>query len=73
MPHEAITIQEAFQSYTSEVAHQAYADQLWGKLEVGFNADFIVLDRNPFEIDPHDVPAITVMKTVRNGETIYSQ
>lgn len=73
MPHEAITIQEAFQSYTSEVAHQAYADQMWGKLEVGFNADFIVLDKNPFELDPHDVPAIAVMKTVRNGETIYSQ
>ena len=72
MPHEAITIQEAFTAYTHEVAYQAFEDKNWGTLAPGFNADFIILDTNPFEIDPHDVPNINVLKTYRNGEAIYS-
>jgi predicted amidohydrolase YtcJ len=72
MPHEAITIQEAFQAYTHEVAYQAFEDNNWGTLAEGFNADFIVLDTNPFAIDPHDVPQIKVVQTYRNGEVIYS-
>lgn len=73
MPEQAITIQEAFQAYTHEVAYQAFEDKSWGTLAAGFNADFIILDKNPFEIDPHDVPAINVLKTYRNGEAIYSK
>ena len=73
MPHEAITIQEAFQAYTHEVAYQAFEDSSWGTLAPGFNADFIILDTNPFEIDPHDVPKINVLNTYRNGEAIYSR
>ena len=72
MPHEAITIQEAFAAYTHEVAFQAFGESSWGTLAPGFNADFIILDRNPFEIDPHEVPTIQVLKTYRNGEAIYS-
>lgn len=72
MPQEAITIQEAFQAYTYEVSYQAFADHQWGTLAAGMNADFIVLDTNPFAIDPHDVPKIKVLKTYRNGEAIYS-
>jgi len=73
MPHEAITIQEAFQAYTHEVAYQAFEDGSWGTLAPGFNADFIILNSSPFECDPHDVPALQVMKTYRNGEAIYSR
>ena len=72
MPHEAITIQEAFSAYTHEVAYQAFEDNSWGTLAPGLNADFIILDTNPFEIDPHDVPSVKVLKTYRNGEAIYS-
>ncbi len=72
MPHEAMTIKETFQAYTHEVAYQAFEELSWGTLAPGFNADFIILDTNPFEIDPHDVPKIKVLKTYRNGETIYS-
>jgi len=72
MPHESITIQEAFQAYTHEVAYQAFEDKNWGTLAEGFNADFIVLDTNPFAIDPHDVPQIKVVQTYRNGKAIYS-
>lgn len=72
MPEETITIQEAFQSYTHEVAYQAFEEESWGTLAAGYNADFIIFDRNPFECDPHDVPSIKVLKTYRNGKAIYS-
>jgi predicted amidohydrolase YtcJ len=72
MPEEMISIREAFQAYTHEVAYQAFEDESWGTLAPGMNADFIVLDRNPFDCDPHEVPSIKVLKTYRNGEAIYS-
>jgi len=72
MPEEMISIREAFQAYTHEVAYQAFEEESWGTLAPGMNADFIVLDRNPFDCDPHEVPSIKVLKTYRNGEAIYS-
>ena len=73
MPEQAITIQEAFQAYTHEVAYQAFQESSWGTLAPGFSADFIILDKNPFEIDPHDVTSMSVLVTYRNGEAIYSR
>jgi hypothetical protein len=64
---------EAFAAYTSEVAYQAFGEKTWGTLAPGFNADFVVLPNNPFEIDPHAVSDMTVLYTYRNGEAIYSE
>ena len=73
IPKEAITMPEAFAAYTSAVAYQAFGENTWGTLAPGFNADFVVLPKNPFEIDPHAVSDMTVLHTYRNGEAIYSE
>ncbi len=72
IPQQAITMPEAFASYSSEVAYQAYGEKTWGTLAPGFRADFVVLPKNPFEIDPHAVSDMEVLCTYRNGEAIYS-
>ena len=51
---------------------QAFDEKTWGTLAPGFNADFVVLPNNPFEIDPHAVSDMHVLFTYRNGEAIYS-
>ena len=40
-------------------------------LEKGKEADFIVIDQNPFEIDVNKINQIKVLKTILAGETVY--
>ena len=52
---QAITIEESMHFYTAAVAHQLFREADYGTLEVDKVADFIILDRNPIENNPHEV------------------
>ena len=67
---QAITIEESLHFYTAAVAHQLFREADFGTLEVGKVADFIVLDRNPIETDPHEVRDIKVLATYRRGQKV---
>jgi predicted amidohydrolase YtcJ len=43
-----------------------------GSLEAGKLADFIVLDRNVFEIPPQQVAEVRVLLTVVGGKPVYA-
>lgn len=44
-----------------------------GSLEPGKSADFIVLDRNPWEIPTTDIADTVVLKTWFAGEKVYER
>ena len=67
---EAITIEESMHFYTAAVAKQLFREKDYGTLEIGKVADFIVLDQNPLEIDPHEVRNIKVLATYRAGAKV---
>ena len=67
---EAITIEESMHFYTAAVAKQLFREKDYGTLEVGKVADFIVLDQNPLEVDPHEVRNIKVLATYRAGAKV---
>ena len=69
--HEAITMGEALQAYSANVAAQAFAEDEWGTLTPGLRANFIVVAGNPLQMDPHDVAALTVDRTYRNGVALH--
>jgi len=48
-PEQAITIEESMTFYTEAVAYQNFREHELGKLEVGYRADFIILDKSPLE------------------------
>ena len=56
--------------YSAAVAHQLFREVDYGTLEVGTVADFVILDRNPIEIKPHEVQDIKVEATYRKGEKV---
>lgn len=66
---EAITIEESMTFYTANVAFQLFKEERNGKLEAGKKADFIVLDQNPLEVEPHKVPCIEILNVYKNGVT----
>ena len=47
-------------------------DEKLGSIEKGKLADFIVLDQNLLEIPVDDISETQVLKTVFNGEVVYS-
>jgi len=53
-------------------ACELHSEREVGSLEVGKLADFIVLDRNVFEIPPQQVAAVRVLLTVVAGKPVYS-
>jgi predicted amidohydrolase YtcJ len=67
---QAITIEEAMHFYTAAVAYQLFREADYGTLEVGKVADFIVLDRNPMQTNPHEVRELKVLATYRKGQKV---
>ena len=64
---QAITIEESMHFHTAAVAKQLFRDSDCGTLEVGKVADFIILNQNPVEVEPHAVSQIKILATYRKG------
>ncbi len=65
---QSLTVEEAVHANTLGAAYQIRLDDQVGSVEVGKRADLIVLDRNIFTIDPHDIHSTTVTMTMMNGQ-----
>lgn len=72
LPHEAFTVEEALQSYTSAGAYASFEENIKGRIEMGMLADFVVLGQDPFKIDPHTIKDIPVLATYLEGQKVYS-
>ncbi|AQT82752.1 twin-arginine translocation pathway signal protein [Mycolicibacterium litorale] len=64
---QRLTVAEAVHANTLGAAYQLRLDDKVGSIEVGKNADLIVLDTNIFEVHPPDIHSATVTMTMVNG------
>lgn len=65
--HERVALEEAIKCYTINGAFALRLEDRVGSLEVGKSADMVVLGRNPFEVDPHEIHSIEVRSTMMGG------
>ncbi len=72
-PEEALNRAEALHSFTLAAAFAAHQEERLGSLEVGKWADFIVVDRDYFEIDVSEIDDIQVMQTWVGGTKVYDR
>lgn len=72
MPEEKLTVKEAVYLYTMGSAYLSSEDKLKGSIEEDKLADFIVLDRDIFEVDKKEIKDIKVLKTIIDGDIVYS-
>lgn len=70
---EKLTVAQAIRAYTLDAAYTVDADSYSGSLEVGKRADFIILDRNLFEIPEDDIVNTLVLKTVLDGRVVFDR
>ncbi len=69
---ERISLNEAIYAYTQASAFAEYAELYKGRLEAGYLADFVVLDRDITKASPQELLHTNVLRTVMNGESVYT-
>jgi predicted amidohydrolase YtcJ len=68
---QKITLGEALRAYTAGNAWAVFAEQRWGTLAAGRDADVIVLDRNLFALAPESIATARVVVTMVGGKVVY--
>jgi predicted amidohydrolase YtcJ len=71
-PQERISINEAIYAYTQASAFAEFRETEKGRLEPGFLADFVVLDRDPTKAAPKELLHTKVLRTIVSGETVFA-
>lgn len=72
-PEQAITLDEAISAFTiGAVTAMGLADET-GSLEAGKSADFVLLDRNPFEQPATELVQTTVTETWFKGRRVFKK
>ena len=71
-PQEKISLNEAIYAYTQASAYAQYAEKFKGRLEPGYLADIVVLDRDITKATPQELLHTQVLRTIVNDETVYT-
>ena len=71
LPEQALTVEQAVRLFTSDAAWASRDEAVRGTLELGKQADLVVLDRDLFKISHQDFNRVKVLETVLNGVTVY--
>ncbi len=66
-PEECITVYQGFQTITTNAAWQCHMDDIVGSITVGKLADFVILEEDPFKVDPLHIIDIQISETWKGG------
>jgi predicted amidohydrolase YtcJ len=71
-PHapERVSLTEAIRMFTTAAAHSVFEEDTRGCLKTGMKAEFIVLDRNPFQVPGQELATISIEQVFAQG-TLY--
>ena len=68
---QSLTVGEAIYAYTQGSAYAEFREKVKGRLQPGYLADFIVLDRDITKASPQELLQTKVLRTVVGGVTQY--
>ncbi len=70
---ERATPYQALKAITSHAAYEFFEEDSKGSLVEGKLADLVILDANPLTVDSDKIRDIKVIKTIKEGKTIYQR
>jgi predicted amidohydrolase YtcJ len=70
-PQERVDLQTALEAYTVNNAFAAGEEQIKGSLKAGKLADLVVVDRDPFNVQPAQLKDLKVLLTVVGGRFVH--
>lgn len=72
-PDQAMSVIEAFRAFTLDAAYAAHAENTQGTLQPGKWADFILVDRDIFTVDPSQIRTTQVLETWVGGKQVFER
>ena len=70
-PHHRVDVMTALKAMTIWPAYQHFEEDTKGSIEVGKQADLVVLSADPTAVDPETLDRLSVLETVNDGRTIF--
>ncbi len=70
-PQERVDVETALRAYTVNNAWVAGEEAVKGSLEPGKLADLVVIDRDPFAVQPPELKDLKVLVTITGGKVVY--
>lgn len=72
-PNQRLSIATLIRGYTLDAAYQLRMEEDIGSLQVGKQADLIILDKNIFTVPAHEIHQIRIETTMLAGEVIFGE
>lgn len=72
-PQECVDVETAVDAYTLESAYAEFMENVKGRIQPGFLADMVVLDRNIFTVDPDEIKDISPVMTMVGGKVVFER
>ena len=70
-PNQKVTVDEALRIATINGAYASYEENVKGSITAGKYADFVILEKDPHDVDPNTIKDIRVVRTVVGGKTMH--
>ena len=70
-PEERVNLEDMITSFTYNGAYANFLEESTGSIEVGKQADLVVLDQNLFEIPVTEIADTKVLLTLVDGEQVF--
>lgn len=70
-PQERATVEQALHAITLGAAYQYFEENEKGSITEGKRADLVILEANPFDVDPENLDELAVIETFARGKSIY--
>ncbi len=71
LPEEGIPLSDALRLYTLDAAAAVFEDSIKGSITPGKLADLVLLEKDPGEMDPHEIKDIRVRLTMLDGRIAW--
>ena len=71
LPHQSLPLATAWDAYTAGVASLNLRDDEIGQIAHGYRADLVLLDRDPFLGEPHEIADTGVVGTWFDGSLVH--
>ena len=69
--NQRVSVDEAIRIATANGSRASYEEALKGSIVAGKLADFVMLEKDPHDVDPNTIKDIKVVRTVAGGRTTY--
>lgn len=70
-PSQRVSVTEAMRICTVHGAYASFEEDIKGTLENGKLADFVILEKDPHDVEPDSIQNIGIVRTVLGGRTVH--